>query len=120
MDNKKQSLKEAFEEALGYYKKKDFKNVGIICYKILSINPNHFDSLSLLSNLFAINKNFDKAKEFLEKAIKIQPKNLTILTNLGTAYEELGKTDKAIIFYQKVLLPYVPRLAATLAINSKM
>ena len=103
MDKKKQSLKEIFTEALEYYKKKDFKTTEVFCYKILSINPNHFDSLSLLSNLFAINKNFDKAKEFLEKAIKIQPGNLTILTNLGTAYKELGKTDKAITFYQKVL-----------------
>jgi len=103
MDKKKQSLKEIFTEALEYYKKKDFKTTEVFCYKILSINPNHFDSLSLLSNLFAINKNFDKAKESLEKAIKIQPENLTILNNLGTAYKELGKTDKAITFYQKVL-----------------
>ena len=60
MDKKKQSLKEIFTEALEYYKKKDFKTTEVFCYKILSINPNHFDSLSLLSNLFAINKNFDK------------------------------------------------------------
>ena len=103
MDNKKQSLKEAFEEALDYYKKKDLKNVGIICYKILSINPEHFDSLSLLANTFAISKNFSKTKELLEKAIKIQPENTTLLNNLGTAHRELGDIEKAMIFYQKVL-----------------
>ena len=61
MDKKKQSLKVIFTEALEYYKKKDFKTAEIFCYKILSINSNHFDSLSLLSNLFAINKDFSKA-----------------------------------------------------------
>ena len=57
----------------------------------------------MLSSIAGSNRNFDQAKEFLEKAIKIQPENLTILNNLGTAYKELGKTDKAITFYQKVL-----------------
>ena len=103
MDKKKKSLKAIFAETLEYYKKKDFKTTEIYCYKILSINPNHFDSLSLLANIFAVSRNFNKSKEFLEKAIKIQPENTTILNNLGTAYRELGDTEKAMTFYQKVL-----------------
>ena len=103
MDNKKQSLKIIFSDALEHYKKRDFKAAEVHCYKILNINPNHFDSLSLLSNIFAVVRNFNKSKEFLEKAIKIEPENTTILNNLGTAYRELGDTEKAMIFYQKVL-----------------
>ena len=103
MAKKKKSLKEIFAEVLEYYKKKDFKTAEIYCYKILSIDPNHFDSLSLLANIFAVSRNFNKSKEFLEKAIKIQPENTTILNNLGTAYRELGDTEKAMTFYQKVL-----------------
>ena len=103
MNKKKLSLQTMFDDALGHYKKKDFKTAELFCYKILSINRNHFDSLSLLSNLFAINKNYNKAKEFLEKAIKVEPKNTTILNNLGTAYKELSNHEKAIIYYQKVL-----------------
>ena len=101
MDKKKQSLKEIFVEALEYYKKKDFKTAEIYCYKILSIDPNHFDSLSLLANIFAVSRNFSKSKELLEKAIKIQPENTTILNNLGTAYRELGDTEKAMTFIKK-------------------
>ena len=103
MDKNIQSLKTFFTEALERYKKKDFKTTEAFCYKILSIDRNHFDSLSLLANIFAINRNFDKAKEFLEKAIKIQPKNMNILNNLGAAYKGLGKSEEAINFYQKVL-----------------
>ena len=103
MNKNQQSLKTIFVEALGHYRKKDFKTAEVFCYKILSIDRNHFDSISLLANIFAVNRNFDKAKEFLEKAIKIQPENTTILNNLGTAYRELGDTEKAMTFYQKVL-----------------
>jgi len=103
MNKNKQSLKTIFVEASGHYRKKDFKTAEVFCYKILSIDRNHFDSISLLANIFAVNRNFDKAKEFLEKAIKIQPENTTILNNLGTAYRELGDTEKAMTFYQKVL-----------------
>ena len=103
MNKNKQSLKTIFVEAVGHYRKKDFKTAEVFCYKILSIDRNHFDSISLLANIFAVNRNFDKAKEFLEKAIKIQPENTTILNNLGTAYRELGDTEKAMTFYQKVL-----------------
>ena len=48
-------------------------------------------------NDFAIK--LSKAKEFLDKAIKIEPANTTILNNLGTAHKELGDTEKAIFFY---------------------
>ena len=103
MNKKKQSLKEIFVEALEYYKKKDFKTAEIYCYKILSIDPNHFDSISLLANIFAVSRNFSKSKELLEKAVKIQPENTTILNNLGTACRELQDIEKAMFFYQKVL-----------------
>ena len=63
MNKNKQSLKTTFAEAVQNYQKRDFKTAEIFCYKILSIDTKHFDSLSLLANIFAINKNFEKAYE---------------------------------------------------------
>ena len=60
----------------------------------MSIDPNHFDSINLLSNIFAINRNFEKAKDLLIKANKIQPNNKSVLNNLGTAYKELGDNEE--------------------------
>ena len=57
MNKNKQSLKTIFAEAVGYYRKKDFKTAEVFCYKILSIDRSHFDSISLLSNICVINKN---------------------------------------------------------------
>ena len=103
MNKDNRSLKTIFVEAFECYRKRDFKTAEVVCYRILSIDPNHFDAISLLANISAVNQNFDKAKEFLNKAIEIQPKNTNILNNLGTANRELGKSEEAIKFYQKVL-----------------
>ena len=52
MNKNNRSLKTIFTEALEHYRKRDLKTAEIVCYKILSIDSNHFDSVSLLSNLF--------------------------------------------------------------------
>ena len=103
MNKQNQTLRTTFVKAFESYKNKDYKNAEIHCYKILSIDPNHIDSLSMLATLSAINGNFEKAKGFLKQVIKIEPNNLTILQNLGTAHKELGEFDEAIKLYNKVL-----------------
>ena len=103
MSENKETLKSIFINAVENYKKKDFKNAEIFCYKILSIDPNHFESLSMLATLAATKRNFKNAKELLQKAIKVEPRNLTAIHNLGTACKELGKPEEAINYYNKVL-----------------
>ena len=63
MKKNNQTLKETFLAAVENYQKKNFKNAEIICYKILNIDPNHYDSVSLLSSIFALQRNFNKAKD---------------------------------------------------------
>ena len=97
------SLKETFIEAYKNYKKGDFKSAGILCNKILNIDPNHFDTIFLMSNIFAVKKDFDNARKYLHKGASIQPQNMSVLNNLGTAYKELGKIQESINYYEKVL-----------------
>ena len=103
MNENNQTLKTTFAAAIENYKKGDFKTAEIYCYKILSIDPNHFDSISMLASISAVNNNFNKAVELLKKAIEVQPKNTRALHNLGTAYKELGKLNEAINYYKQVL-----------------
>ena len=106
MNNKKSntsSLKTIFAEAVENYKKKNLKNAEILCFKILSIDSNHFDSIFLLASLSAVNNNYEKAKELLIKANEMQPKNLSVLNNLGNTHQALGNFDKAINYFQEVL-----------------
>ena len=103
MNKNRETLKEIFTKALSSYKKSDFKNAEIFCYKILSIDPNHKDSLSLLSTICAVNKNFVKAKELTERALEIEPTNTSYLNNLATAHKELGNLKEAISVYKRAI-----------------
>ena len=65
MQNKNLSLKETFSIAVENYKKRNFELAENLCKKILNIEPNHSDSMMLLSNMYAINKNFDYSTIFV-------------------------------------------------------
>ena len=88
MKKRSLTLKELFTIALENYKKKNFTKTENLCNKILSVDSDHFDSLVLLSNVSAINKNFRKAQELLSRADEIKPNNLSdhIQPSLGLAY----------------------------------
>ena len=103
MNKKKQTLKEIFEGAFIDHQKRDYKSAQNSCYKILSIDPNHFDSLFLLATISAVHSDFNKAKEFLYKSLEVQPKNTSALNNLATTYKELGMLNEAVDFYKKAL-----------------
>jgi len=103
MNKKNEPLKMTYMRALESYKKQDYKNAETYCYKILSIDSYHFDSMLMLSRISIINKNLDQAKELLIKAVEIQPKNITAIHNLATCYKELGQLEEAKNYYNKVL-----------------
>ena len=103
MNKKNTALKDIFALAFDNYKKNDFKNAEIYCYKILSIDPNHFNSTFLLATISAFTSNFNKAIELLHKAIIIDPKHTGAIHNLATAYKEQGKLKEAENFFKKVL-----------------
>ena len=103
MEKNKSTLKENFENAITYYKKKDFQKAEVLCHKILSIDERHFLSKLLLANISAQRKNFLRAKKLLEEVNTIQPNNPGILNNLGTACKELKELKSAIGYYEKVI-----------------
>ena len=103
MNKKNEPLKMTYMRALESYKKQDYKNAETYCYKILSIDAYHIESILMLASIAGGKKDYDQAKELLTKAIEIQPKNTTAIHNLGTCYKELKKFDEAKKYYDKVL-----------------
>ena len=103
MNKKNEPLKMTYMRALESYKKQDYKSAETYCYKILSIDSYHFDSIMILASIAGAKRNPDDAKELLIKATAIQPKNTTAIHNLGTCYKQLGKLDESKNYYSKVL-----------------
>jgi len=59
-------------------------------------NPNDYDSLVKLGNLFYDAQRFPDSIQYYERALKIHPENPDVRTDMGTAYWYAGNTDKAV------------------------
>lgn len=59
-------------------------------------NPNDFDSLVKLGNLYYDGQQFPSAIPYYERALAIHPENPDVRTDMGTAYWYTGNADKAI------------------------
>jgi cytochrome c-type biogenesis protein CcmH/NrfG len=59
-------------------------------------NPNDFDSLVKLGDLFYDGQQFPSAIQYYERAVAIHPENPDVRTDMGTAYWYTGNADKAL------------------------
>jgi cytochrome c-type biogenesis protein CcmH/NrfG len=64
--------------------------------ELLNKNPNDFDSLVKLGNLFYDGKEFPGAIQYYERALAIHPDNPDVRTDMGTAYWYTGNAEKAL------------------------
>ena len=73
MFTKDLTIKEIFAQAAKDYKKNNFKSAEKLYKEILKKNPDHFDSIVFLGHLSAQSGKLEKAKQFFQKAIQINP-----------------------------------------------
>jgi cytochrome c-type biogenesis protein CcmH/NrfG len=59
-------------------------------------NPNDYDSLVKLGNVYYDGQQFQDAIQYYERAVAIHPENVDVRTDMGTAYWYTGNADKAI------------------------
>jgi cytochrome c-type biogenesis protein CcmH/NrfG len=59
-------------------------------------NPDDYDSLVKLGNLFYDGQQYPSAIQYYERALAIHPENPDVRTDMGTAYWYTGNADKAI------------------------
>lgn len=75
-------------------------NMKRIAEAVLKHYPDHIESLSNLSIVFMLQKEYDKALEYLLKAEKLNPKDYIVLSNIAQAYKLKGDTKNAIKYYE--------------------
>lgn len=64
--------------------------------ELVNKNPDDFDSLVKLGNLFYDGKEFPSAIQYYERALTIHPDNPDVRTDMGTAYWYTGNAEKAL------------------------
>jgi len=69
----------------------------------LKTNPDDFDTLVQVANLYYDGKQYPDAVKYYQLATKIQPTNPDVLTDLGTCLWYTGDADGAIAEFQKAL-----------------
>ncbi len=111
-DNKPQDDAKLFmlsaihEYVLQLYKTEDDKlldNMKRICETVLKYYPDHVESLSDLSIVYLLNKDYDRALEELLKAEKFAPTDFIVLNNIALAYMRKDDKVNALKYYKKVL-----------------
>lgn len=78
-------------------------NMKQIAEEILKYYPEHVESLSNISVVYMINKDYDKALEQLLKAEKFAPTDYIVLNNIAEAYKRKGDNVSAIKYFDKVV-----------------
>jgi len=69
----------------------------------LKSNPNDFDTLVQVANLYYDGRQYPDAISYYRQALKNQPTNADVLTDLGTALWYTGDADGAIAEFQSAL-----------------
>lgn len=59
-------------------------------------DPNDYDSLVKLGNLYYDAQQYPAAIQYYERAVTIHPENVDVRTDMGTAYWYAGNADKAL------------------------
>jgi len=65
--------------------------------------PDDFNTITQLANLYYDGRQYPEAVKYYRLAVKIQPTNADVLTDLGTSLWFLGDADGAIAEFQKAL-----------------
>lgn len=76
------------------------ENMKRIAEAVLKYYPEHIESLSNISIVFMLQKQYDKALDTLLKAEKLNPKDCIVLNNIAQTYKLKGDTINAIKYYK--------------------
>lgn len=95
--------KKFFEEAIEFYKKKDFDKAKEKYEEILKINPKSSDVYGNLGVIYKIKGDIQNAIKFYVEAIKLNPKNMFVYNNLGNAFKEIKNYKMAIQAYSDAI-----------------
>lgn len=98
------SFSAKFQQALTFFTCGQFSQAQLLFEEILSIHPEHADTLHLLGLIAAQTNNLPRAKNLIGKAIDIDSHNAAAHLNYGNVLKELKQLDDALASYGQAIL----------------
>jgi tetratricopeptide (TPR) repeat protein len=95
--------KELYDKALSLYKEGKTAEAKKLYEAILGLDPGYVEALNNLSIICIHNKEFDIAKEHLEKAVRLNPSYVESYYNLACLYTIRGDVDKGMVYLEKAI-----------------
>ena len=92
-NEEKNILETLFNEGLSYLKGNQTDSAIKNFEKILSLRPNHPETLNFLSMSYLKNENYERALEYINKAVKSKPTEEGFYINLGNYFWLRGFLD---------------------------
>ena len=95
--------KKLFEQAVGFFNKKEYDKSKSLYEEILKINPKSSNIYGNLGVIYRIKGDINTAIKCYIEAIKLDPKNLLVYNNLGNAFKEIKNYKMAIKVYMDAI-----------------
>jgi tetratricopeptide (TPR) repeat protein len=96
-------LPDKFQRARAYHQKGDLTNAQSLYEEILDSLPNHVDALHLLGIIAGQSKRPEKALEYFDRAIAVEPSNAKSHYYKGSAHMELRDWENAIAGFNQAV-----------------
>lgn len=96
-------IEQALAKAIQYHQAGDLQRAEKIYIKILSINPNHAETLHAQAIIACRRGQYVAATDLFQKAIREDPANPAYHFNLGNAFKDLGRFAEAAPCYGEAL-----------------
>ena len=98
-----QTSENLFNSAVNNYQKGNLKLAANICHKILEKERENSRTLHLLAVIASLESKPKEAVSYLTQAVKLNPNNPEIHSNLGLALKDSQQLEVAIKHYQKAV-----------------
>jgi len=96
-------LAERFEQARALHQQGQLAPAREIYQEILEMQPGHFDTLNLMGVLSGQLKDLNRAVQYFNEAIAVNPNNSGPYCNRGMALKELGQSDAALSSFDQAI-----------------
>jgi tetratricopeptide (TPR) repeat protein len=101
-------LNSYLNQARAYNELQNYKEVEKISRLVMALFPRNTSIYNILGNSHMARKDYDRAVEIFNNALKINPPNGYTFNNLGMVYLEQGNVEAANIYFQRAvkLVPF--------------